>query len=397
MYHKIANVTKIVDKFVRLGFNDEQILDLVSNKKQYIKRIDELESSFAFYKEEMLKRNYSEEEIYALATKYPASMFHRFYKGIMKKEYVEYINQYRLETHDNTSTLDLDGVTKVLKAIGMSDKQLDQVYTFKCPILRMSVKALNDNIKYQKSCGITDIQLKNNINSYARILEYGENELEPMLKSMQLCGLDKYALGKLLCTCSKFKLKLNPERFISNLKWAVDKELDLNILGRNILKSNVLVINKPEALDNNFNSIVKLGLSEDNVRKIISATPSTLTMDKNMMAYTMNLLIVFGMTEEEMIKVVTEYSTIFTCSIDNLVAKLRVLRDYNLIWYIVKKPKNLIQSAELIEARAAYLKNYYYYNEEEFARYVFSAEENFVRMFEIDNYHVKCEKILQKL
>ena len=76
MFRKIENVEKIVNVFRCLGFNDEQILKLVSNKKSYINRFANLEESFSFFRTEMLKRNYTEEEIYALATNYPCAMFY---------------------------------------------------------------------------------------------------------------------------------------------------------------------------------------------------------------------------------------------------------------------------------------------------------------------------------
>lgn len=397
MYHKIGNVEKIIDVFRTLGFNDEQILKLVAKKKSYISRFNKINESFAFYYAEMKKRNYTEEEIYALATNYPNAMFYRFYRGIMKKEYVDFIEEYRASKDEKTkSNLDLEGVTKVLKSIGISQKKLDDVYTFSCSVLWMDIKDLKDNITFHKSCGITHEQLRINVNKYPRTLELGEKDCQDLLKEMKKFNLGKNDLGRLISTCAKLKIKLNPERFTENLKWAEDMNLDLIKLGKNILKSNIFVINKRSTLEKYFYDIVKLGLSEDEVRKIVSSTPSTLTMDKGGIAYTMNLLILFGLSEEEMIKVITEYSGIFTLSFDNIIAKLRVLRDYNLMWYIVKKPKNLIQSAELIEARAAHLKAKYDFDDEEFARYVFQAEENFVRMFKFDNDHVKNIKILQK-
>lgn len=397
MYHKIGNVEKIVKVFRELGFNDEQILKLVANKKSYVSRFSTIKESFSYYHAEMLRKNYSEEEIYALATAYPNAMFYRFYRGIMKKEYVTFIENYRANKDQiETSTLDLDGVTKILKSVGISQKKLDDVYTFNSPILWMNVEDLKTNIAYHKSCGITSEQLKLNVNSYPRTLELGESDFPEVLVQMEKYKLNKKDLGRLISTCAKLKIKHNPERLLANLKWAEDKGIDLPKLGKNILKSNIFVVNKSETLENDFNDLVKLGISEDDVRKIVSSTPSTLTMDKNIIAYTMNLLILFGMSEEEMLKVITEYSALFTLSIDNIISKLRVLRDYNLIWFIVKRPKNLIQSAELIEARAEYLRTYYYYSEEEFARYVFAPEENFIRMFNVNNDDVKNKKILQK-
>lgn len=402
MYHKIENVEKIVNTFRNLGFNDEQILKLASNKKSYISRFKEIKTSFAYYYSEMKKRNYTDEEIYALATNYPNAMFYRFYRGIIKKEYVDFIEQLRFsKVPVIESKLDLQGVTKVLKSVGISSKKLDDIYTFSCSILWMDINDLKDNIAFHKSCYISDEQLKINVNYYPRTLELGEKELSKLLDEMRKLSLTKKDLGRLISTCARLKIKLNPERFIDNLKWAEEKNLDLLRLGKNILKSNIFVINKRSALEKDFLELVKLGLSEEEVREIVSSTPSTLTMDKNSIAYIMNLLIIFGLSEEEMKKVIIEYSAIFTLSIDNIIAKLRVLRDYNLMWYIIKKPKNLIQSAELTEARVIFLKSNYYKDEniqcdDEFARYVFAAEVNFRSKFEVDNEDVKNTKILQK-
>lgn len=174
MYHKIANVEKIIKVFTKLGFSDAQILKLVSNKKPYIKRFAEIEDAFQYYKKEMLNREYTEEEIYALATNYPAAIFYRFYHGCMKKEYISYIENYRQNKNDDSTNLDLPGVTKVLKSVGISQKKLDDIYTFNSPILWMSIRDLKDNIKYQMSCNITREQLKINVNNYPRILELGK-------------------------------------------------------------------------------------------------------------------------------------------------------------------------------------------------------------------------------
>lgn len=397
MYRKIGNVENIIDVFSRLGFNDEQILKFVANKKNYIKRFDKIEESFYFYRDEMKKRNYTEEEIYALATNYPNVIFCRFYRGIMKKECVDFIENFRASKDEkNNSTLDLQSVTKVLKSVGISQKKLDDVYTFNCSILWMNTGDLKNNIAFHKSCGISTEQLKINVNNYPKTLKLGAKDCQDLLKEMKKFNLDRKDLGRLINTCAALKIELNTERFIENLKWAQDMKLNLVKLGKNILKSNIFVINKSSTLEKDFYDLVKLGLSEDDVRKIVSSTPSTLTMDKSFVAYAMNLLILFGMSEEEMIKVVTEYPGVFTMSIDNLVNKLRILRKYNLIWYIVNKPKNLIQSAELTEARAEYLIKYHSLKEIDFVRYLFTSEENFKRIFTIDNNGIKSQRILQK-
>lgn len=397
MYRKIGNVEKIIDVFRDLGFNDEQILKLVANKKRYISRIDSIKDSFSNYHEEMVKRNYTEDEIYALATNYPSAMFYRFYRGILKKDYADFIDNYREEKNQISETkIDLQGVTKVLKSVGLSQKKLDDIYTFNSPLLWMSIEDLEANIAFHKSCGISLEQLKINVNNYPSTLELCENDFIEVLEQMKKFDLGKGDLGRLISTCARLRAKIHPQKLLDNLKWAEDKKLNLKKLGKNILKSNLFIVYSSDALEKNFEEIIKLGINEENLKQMISSTPSILTMDKNIFAYIMNLLLLFDMSEEDMLNVITEYSAIFTLSIDNILSKLRVARDYNLIWYIIKNPKNLIQSAELTEARAEYLSTYYYYNEEEFARYVFSAEENFIRMFNVDNDYVKNEKILQK-
>lgn len=397
MYHKIGNVEKIVNVFRDLGFNDEQILKLVANKKRYISRLDSIKDSFYNYHEEMVKRNYSEDEIYALATAYPSAIFCRFYHGILKKDYADFINNYREEKNQISETkIDLQGVTKVLKSVGLSQKKLDDIYTFNSPLLWMSIEDLEANITFHKSCGISLEQLKLNVNNYPSTLELCENDFIEVLVQMKKFDLGKSDLGRLISTSAKLRAKIYPQKLLDNLKWAENKKLNLKKLGKNILKSNLFIVYSSDALENNYKEIIKLGINEENLKQMISSTPSILTMDKSIFVYIMNLLLLFDMSEEDMLNVITEYSAIFTLSIDNIISKLRVARDYNLIWYIIKNPKNLIQSAKLTEARAEYLSTYYYYNEEEFARYVFSAEENFVRMFNVDNEHVKNEKILQK-
>lgn len=398
MYHKIGNVEKMVCIFQELGFNDEQILKLVSNKKKYINRLDNIKEAFEYYQTEMKKRNYTEEEIHALATTYPNAIFYRFYRGIMKKEYRVFIDQYRLSKDNSKDTnLNIQGITKVLKSIGISQNQLDHIYTFNCSVLWMNKSDLLDNIAYHRSCDISDEQLKVNVNNYPRNLELGEKELSSLLTYMEKFSLTKKDLGKLLTTCSKLKIKIDPERFIDNLKWAQEKGLDLEKLGKNILKSNLFVINKKETLEKDFLSILKLDLSENETKKIVSSAPSVLTMDKARMAYIMNLFILFGMSEEEMKRVITEYPAIFTVSIDNILKKLRVLRDYDLLWYIILKPKNLIQGAELIETRAEYLKTFYHYEKKEFARLVFLGKKDFKSKFDVSNNILKNKKILQKV
>ena len=102
----------------------------------------------------------------------------------------------------------------------------------------------------------------------------------------------------------------------------------------------------------------------------------------------------YGCSVEETKKIIIESKIYLTLGKENLDGKFKIYEKYNLLEYIVRKPKNIIQSADLTSDRAEYLLRYYSSLKEEiYFNMVFTSKAVFEKRFNKKLFNVFISKI----
>lgn len=391
MYIANEKLHPLVKTLYDFGFSNAQIRKMIIRLKKISDRLDRVEESYIYYHAQMVKKGYSEYQIKELACRYPRAMFHKFCKGKLKSEFEEYANSLPRDgvSVEENNEFDFDGIRKILLDLGLEEKRVDYIFSINSEIIFMSKDMLKSNIKFYHNCGLTDADIVKIESKHAMFLERGEDYYKDVLGKLLSIGLTLSDFGKLQkCTVRERRL-VDANELDRIINWSIKKDLDLYKFFKGITKTFTIAHIPEEALDKGFQNLLDLGFNEDEAAIIISNAPSTLTMSYANLSNKFQVPIKYGCNLEETKKIVVESKRYFTLSEDNLDSKFKIYRKWGLMQFIVKKPRNIIQSADLTDARAEYLLKYYpSLSEESYYWMVFTSEDIFKKRFKGNNKYV---------
>ena len=141
-----------------------------------------------------------------------------------------------------------------------------------------------------------------------------------------------------------------------------EKIYDLQKLGYEKEVIIKILLNQPQVLcygieniKNKINDLMSLGFTKEQILKMTSFFPKIYSLSISKIKDTINTLEQLGFTKEETIKMIYELPTLLGYEINNIIEKVSYIISIGLKDSILKNPKNLMQSAELTEARDKYL------------------------------------------
>lgn len=392
MYIEKEKVEEIATDLLTLNFTKSQTKRLLCNNKRTIGDLSNLKENYASYHDKMVSLGYSEYELHELACKFPKVMNLRFSAGKLRDDFDEYIKSLPQEQAEDEEEIyfEFNRIRKILKDLGVSKKRIDFIFSKNIDMLFKNPKIVEDNIKFYHSCGLTNVDLVRLINHHATILEYGESTYAEALKRMVPLGLTRYDFGKIIMNVAKARRILSNKELIDFIDFVESKPFDYDKLRKGIIKHSSLVTVPREILEDGYTNIERLGFSEEEAGEILSTEISIIIMSYDNLSYKAEIPICFGCTKKDARKIIRDYPGYLTQSQENLKTKFEVYYRRELLKYIIKKPKNIIQNAELTDGRAAYLKKYFpWIVEPAFSRMVFTSEETFKKRFNGNNDYVK--------
>ncbi len=384
MYIPNEQLNPLVETLYNLGFTNAQIRKMIVRLKKIRDRLNKVEESYNYYHDQMVKKGYSEYQIKELACRYPRAMFHRFCHGKLKSEFEEYVNSLPRDgvSVQENNEFDFDGIREILTDLGLKEKRIDYIFSINSEIIFMSKEALEENIKFYHRCGLTDADITNIETMHVMFLERGEDYYKDVLKELLSVGLILEDFGKLQkCTIRERRL-VDVKELDRIIKWAAKNKLDLFKFFKGITKSFTIAHLPEEDFDKGFQNLLDLGFAKEEAATIISNSPSILTMSSKNLFDKFMIPIKYGYSVEETKKIIIESKIYLTLGKENLDGKFKIYEKYNLLEYIVRKPKNIIQSADLTSDRAEYLLRYYSSLKEEiYFNMVFTSKAVFEKRF----------------
>lgn len=391
MYITNEQLHPLIKTLYDFGFSNAQIRKMIIRLKKISDRLDRVEECYIYYHAQMVKKGYSEYQIKELACRYPRAMFHKFCKGKLKSEFEEYANSLPRDgvSREENNEFDFDGIREVLFDLGLEEKRINYIFSTNSEIIFMSKDILKSIIEFYHRCDLTDADIVKIESKHAMFLERGEEYYKDVLGVLLSIGLKLSDFGKLQkCTVRECRL-VYAEELDRIIKWSMKKNLDLYKFFKGITKTFTIAHLPEEALDKGFQNLLDLGFNEDEAASIISNAPSTLTMSFDNLSSKFRVPLTYGCNLEETKKIVVESKIYFTLSEDNLDSKFKVYEKHDLMKFVIKKPKNIIQSANLTAARAEYLLRFYpSLSKESYCWMVFTSEDIFKNRFKGNNKYV---------
>lgn len=383
----------IVKTLFALDFTNSQVRRLLSNYKKTIGSLEDLEVNYIYYRDKMISLGYSEYQIHELASRYPKVIKFRFSSGKLFERYAEYVKtipEMKEIEEDENNFFEFNKIIQILSDLGVSEQRINFIFSKNIDMIFMDPERIKDNIKFYHSVGLTDSDLVNLLNHHAKILEYGEEDYRETIASLPLFSLSKNDLGRIIINISRVRRMFINDDFKRFTEWALTKPLDYESVGKRIVKTSSIILTPTKCLDDGFQNIMNLGFSEEDAGYILSHALSTITMSYENLLFKLKVPTFVGVSEEDAKSIVLKFPEYLTQGGETLKEKFEIYSKRGLLKFIINRPKNIIQNAELTDARADYLRRFYpWIVEPAYSRMVFTSEGVFQKRFNGNNTYVK--------
>jgi len=390
VYISNSKIDPLIKSLTDLGFSNSQITKLITKIKKISDRLDTFDESYAFYHKNMISLGYSEYQIKELACEYPRAVYHRFCgKKILAKhkEYIDSIPMNEKSKPKKSNNFKFDKIALLLSLLGVSEERIKRIFSVKSKIIYMTTKELWSNINFYLKCGLDDETIVKILDRHATFLEQGESYYLDSIKKAEEYGLNLKDFGKIIKNISlSYHRILNNTDLIELLEWADKKTIIKEKFGKSVTKTSSIIIYPKNLLDNAYENIMKLGFTKEETGKIVSYVSSILVMSFDNLKDKFQRPLTYGCSEENVRSIILGYPEFLTLSPDTIERKFSVYKNKKLTKYIVEKPKNIMQNAELTEKRADYLNKFHdYLDEIKYAKKVFATKQDFEREFGYSN------------
>ncbi|MCH5167625.1 MAG: hypothetical protein J1F35_07045 [Erysipelotrichales bacterium] len=379
---------KVVKKiYVRFGFSEEQTESIFSNYEYSFKNISEVESTLKNYFTSMKELGYNKQEACLLVTEYPNAIFYNFQLKGMSDKYKKCLESSKEEESFN---FECSSIREILENLEVEQEIMDMAFNDNHKIISMNPKTVSDNIRFYLNCGMTLRELKFCVNNTLQVLEVGEEYYAELLKEIEFFGLNQSGLVKLITKSAHNNKIINTTDFIAMLQVAKTKKLDYKRFGQSILKSIKTENCTKKRFINGYNNLMSLNFSEEQTCNIISDYAYVITMNKNTLEYKKSILENYTHDENTALEVISDFPYYLALSPKKIIDRLDAAFRFGILWFIIKHPKNLIQSGRVTEDRALYLRLHHSYLDEiELAKDVYESEKNFAQKYNKTNEQLK--------
>lgn len=397
MYIEKDKIDSLAQSLLSFGFTKNQTRRFLSNTKKNIGVFDNIEKSYTFYHEKMLALGYTEYELHELACRSPKVLNYKFCLGKLKTTYDEYIKSLSGEKRedDENTYFEFNKVREILENLGLPSKRIDFIFSKNAKTVFMDPKEIETNIEFFYSCGLSDAKLAYLLKRHVNILEYSEDMYKESFSKMKKLGFTKKDFGKLFFNVGRSRRLLLNENFSIFLDFISSHPFDYSKLRKNIIKHASITTLPKTVLEGGFKNLLDLGFSDEESGYILSIAPSIITMSYDNLLYKMKVPLYVNCSEEDVHSMVVKFPGYLTQSSNNLHDKFEVYARYGLLNYILMKPKNIIQSAELVYLRAEYLNTYYKgLKAKSYTRMIFSSDVEFYNFTKCTKDDIK--KVLKK-
>lgn len=379
-------------------FNESEIRKLVFSYNRYkdnYNSIEELKESYTNYYDNMIRLGYSENELHELASIHPKSIFQSFKNGKLEEYYIKYLAKTEISKSELSIEEKIEANRRTLLTLGIPASKVSGILKTNIPLTEMHPDDLESNIEFYLSCGITHEELKGMINSKSTVLLFGKNEYDILFEEFDF--FSKVDLGKMVLFYSKNNTIVQPDCLYKTLKFAVAKKLDIIKL-KKWLRKNMIKNVDEDHLTDSFNDLIKLGFTEEQAIFATSESLSILYKPSSRIEYIIEVARRYAVSKEDIISILTGFPAFADLKEENIREKIAVMTRYNLTSYVVLYPKSLIQGAELIDARAFYLRMFYpKVTGTEFASDIFVQESAFEKKYNRPNEYLKdLRKLLKR-
>lgn len=380
------------------GFNESEIRKLTFSYNRYkdnYNSIDELKQSYTNYYDNMIRLGYSEYELHELASIHPKAMFQKFKNGELEEYYIKYLAQTKKPKSELSIEEKIEVNRRILLALGIPASKVSGILKTNIPLIEMHPEDLKSNISFYLSCGITDEELKSIINSNSTVLLFGKNEYDILFKDFDFFSKDD--LGKMVLFYSKNNTIVQPDCLYKTLKFAEIKKLDIIKL-KKWLRKNIIKNVDEDDLESSYEGLIKLGFTEEQAILAASESLSILYKPTLRIEYIIEVARRYAVSKEDIIRIITGFPAFADLKEESIREKIAVMTRYNLTSYVVLYPKSLIQGAELIDARAYYLRMFHpKVTGTEFASDIFVQESAFEKKYNRPNDYLKdLRKLLKR-
>ncbi len=380
------NDNGLVDLLNNCGFSETQIRRLIFTFNRFENNKD-LELYYRNYEAAMIKLGYEDYEIHELAATHPKVMFQSFIDGNLEEYYQKYISTIIKKKPKLSIERKIEGNRKILLDLGLEKEKVNELLKIDLPITEMHPRDLMDNILFYLGCILTDEDLIKIINSNSKVLLFGAKEYQIILDEFDC--ITKKILGEIIRSYNKWNTTLQPDVLYKILKFASSKELDMKKFIKG-LKNTPLKNLSEEELNEEFAGLLEIGFTEKQAKESITNSMSILYNTKSKVEYIIEVGKRYAIAKEDIISILTGFPSLTACAPVTIVEKIYAIARYNLTSYVVNHPKSLIQGAELIWARAWYLRLFHpKVTSKEFACDIFSQESSFVKKYNRENTYLK--------
>lgn len=378
------------ETLISLGFTSFEIQKLIYSYNRYkdnFKTLEELKEYYNNYKNNMLKLGYDEKDIRLLASTHPKSIFQKFTNGELEEYYQRYLDIKEEKSEELSTEEKKDKNRYILFSVGINPERIDYIFSTNIIISEMDPSTLSDNVKFYISCGIKDSKLNSIVNSNSTALLFGLKEYGIILEEFKF--FTKSDLGEMILYYSSRDTLVQPDSLYKTLKFIKEKKLDI-VKTKKWLKKNLIKNVDKYALEANFDNLIKIGFTSEQANIAVSEFFALLYKPTEKIEYIIEVARMYGINKEDMIGIITGFPTLTDLKEEKMREKIAVMARYNLTEYVKTYPKSLIEGAELIDARAYYLRMFHPgLSYMEFASDIFLAESAFERKYSRPNDYIK--------
>lgn len=359
MYINNDTLNKMIPVFKKNHFSNYQIRRILRKFRRFQNDIETLDESYAFYAEKMKEFGYTTQDTIELAIAYPRVMFCQFYrKKALKTDYVEYLKNMKKVIDQEDIHFEYDAIIEILVDLGLTEKRIDYLFRESSDVITLSPAELNRRIAFYVDNGLSKEDVAIIASHNIRILELNEVDYKGILTAMSKIDMNA---SDLMDIFRRLKTSFSPNLVYMEamFNWFAKLPINKKKFKKNIKKTAYLNNYCMESLEKHFQTFLNYGFTEEEACLVIDDTLSVLTFDEEKVYNRINILDEYNLSLEEKIHVVTSFPCYLTLSDENIKKKLEIASELGALDFIVEKPKNLIQSADLTLARAFFLKKNY--------------------------------------
>lgn len=401
MIIKKDDLTKIIEIFTSLQFDETQIEKLLLHYQQYYDRIDKLAFLYEDFKQQIIKLGYKDEDARLLASSYPLSFLGlSFKKRKIQKRYLRALeNIHNRNCVHRTISVDInkvdqEAVCKILYDFGFPSNFLNLRETCTSKVLFIDPEELEDNLtnylQYFDKKRIIKLAKEN-----SRILFCGEEYYEPLILFFQNIDVTKEEFYTLI-NRGAVGLVYHPEQCLEIINWFVKMKFSNKQIKKIINDVPRHLNRKFESQEDNsfqkhYDFFINYGFNDEETKIVFTGASSLFSTTIELIEKKIKILEDMNYSKEEIIYIISLYSGLLTTSEESIKNKLDMVASLNIKPVILLNPRYLIQGVELTYARYSYLTQIH--NIEFITatdmRVLFIGNNNFSSRYDASNQYVK--------